>query len=69
MPDSGCYHFELDIEDLFVKGNVAWVIFYDHLYMGDTNVWNGLESATFLKTKGKWLMVKMTVTNLNPCGD
>ena len=69
MPPPGAYHFELDIVEVFVKGNVAWVIYYDALYMGDMNVWNGLESTTFLKTNSVWKCVKMTVTNLNPCGN
>ena len=67
MPPVGVYNFELDVQEVFVKGNVAWVIFYDHLYIGGANVWNGLESATLMKTNGKWLWMMMTVTQLDPC--
>jgi len=67
MPPVGVYYFDLEIKEIYVKGNMAWVIFYDHLYIGGDNVWNGLESATFLKTEGMWKWVMMTVTNLNPC--
>ena len=67
MPPVGVYNFDLEIVDIFVKGNVAWVIFYDHLYIGGDNVWNGLESGTFVKTEGMWKLAMMTVDNLAPC--
>jgi len=67
MPPVGVYNFDLEIKEVFVKGNVAWVVFYDHLYIGGDNVWNGLESGTFLKTEGTWKWVMMTVDNLAPC--
>lgn len=67
MPPIGVYHFDLDIQDILVKGDVAWIIYFDHLIIGGNTAWNGLESATLIKDRSVWKLVMMTVDNLAPC--